>query len=400
MRRRVKITGLGPVTPAGIGREDFFHGINQSVSRVRAITRFDPAAGAFVGAEIPEFDLKAYAPEENPRRLSRHTQFGLVAAMLALQDAGLASVNVSELNPIIITGTSIMDVDKIGRGIETVIKRGSRYSQAASIIYETSTVNIAAKIAQRLQVPTRMLTVQTSCCSGTDAIGQGADLVADGQTDLALAGGSECPLVYYPMLGFNASELSPTSDSMPEKACRPFDLWRSTGVLGEGACIFVLEPESSPRPALAWITGYGYANDQDGQTAAGLVETVRQALANARRRPDEVEYINAWGTGHRVIDANESRAMEGLYGARLSEIPVSSIKGAIGTALGASGPIQMASTVLSMQHGLIPPTVNWETPDPACPLNLSNQPRRLSVKIAVVNSHGLSGSNSALVIEK
>jgi 3-oxoacyl-(acyl-carrier-protein) synthase len=118
------------------------------------------------------------------------------------------------------------------------------------------------------------------------------------------------------------------------------------------------------------------------------------------RRPDEVEFINAWGTGHRVIDANESRAMENLYGRRLPEIPVSSIKGAVGTALGASGPIQVASTVLSMQHGLIPPTVNWETPDPACPLNLSNRPRRLSVKIAVVNTHGLSGSNSALVIEK
>jgi 3-oxoacyl-(acyl-carrier-protein) synthase len=187
---------------------------------------------------------------------------------------------------------------------------------------------------------------------------------------------------------------------MPTKACRPFDLWRSTGVLGEGACIFVLETEDSPRPALAWITGYSYANDQDRQTAMGLVETVRQALANARRRPEEVDYINAWGTGHRVIDANESRAMLEIYGSHLAEIPVSSIKGAIGTALGASGPIQAASTALSLHLGLLPPTVNWETPDPACPLNLSGQMRRLPVKIAVVNSHGLSGSNSALVLEK
>jgi 3-oxoacyl-[acyl-carrier-protein] synthase II len=399
MRRRVKITGLGPVTPAGIGREAFFRGINEPVSRVKAITRFDPAAGQFVGAEIADFDLKRYAPDDNPKRLSRHTQFSLVAAMLALRDAGLTLAGLAGHHPVVVTGTSIMDFDKIGRGMELVMKKGARYTQG-SIMYEASVANVAGKIVEWLGVPARMLTMQTSCCSGLDAIGQAAELIASGQADLALCGGSECPLSYYPMLGFNASELSPATHDLPGKACRPFDLWRSTGVLGEGAANFVLEPESSPRPAVAWITGYGYANDQDGQTAMGLVECVRQALANAQRRPEEVDFINAWGTGHRVIDANESRAMAHLFGDRLGEIPVSSIKGAIGTALGASGPIQAASAALSLYHGLIPPTVNWETPDPACPLNLSGQPRRLPVRVAVVNSHGLSGSNAALVIEK
>lgn len=399
MRRRVKITGLGPVTPAGIGREEFFRGINEPVSRVRAITRFDPAAGQFVGAEIPDFDLKRYAPDENPKRLSRHTQFSLVAAMLALKDAGLTLGDLAGQNPVVVTGTSIMDFDKIGRGMELVMKKGSRYTQG-SIMYEASVANVAGKIVEWLGVSARMLTMQTSCCSGLDAVGQAAELIASGQADLALCGGSECPLSYYPMLGFNASELSPATNETPEKACRPFDLWRSTGVLGEGAAIFVLEPETSPRPAVAWITGYSYANDQDGQTAMGLVDCIRKALANAQRRPDEVDYINAWGTGHRVIDANESRAMAHLYGRRLPEIAVTSIKGAIGTALGASGPIQTASTALSLHHGLLPPTVNWDNPDPACPLNLSGQPRRLPVRVAVVNSHGLSGSNSALVLER
>ncbi len=399
MRRRVKITGLGPVTPAGIGREEFYRGINEPVSRVRAITRFDPAAGPFIGAEIADFDLKRHAPDENPRRLSRHTQFSLVAAMLALKDAGLTTGEMARLNPVVVTGTSIMDFEKIGRGMELVMKKGARYTPG-SIMYEASVANVAGKIVEWLGIPARMLTLQTSCCSGLDAIGQGAELVATGQAGLVLAGGSECPLSFYPMLGFNASELSPAISEHPEKACRPFDLWRSTGVLGEGACIFVLEEEDSPRPALAWVAGYGYANDQDGQTALGLVPTIRQALANALHRPDEVDFINAWGTGHRIIDANESSAMHQLYGDRLGEIPVSSIKGAIGTALGASGPIQTASTVLSLLHGLLPPTVNWETPDPACPLNLSNQPRRLPVNLAVVNSHGLSGSNSALVLER
>jgi 3-oxoacyl-[acyl-carrier-protein] synthase II len=399
MRRRVKITGLGPVTPAGIGREEFFHGINEPVSRVRAITRFDPAAGLFIGAEVADFDLKRFAPDENPRRLSRHTQFSLVAAMLALQDAGLTPGELAPLHPVVVTGTSIMDFEKIGRGMELVLKKGSRYTPG-SIMYEASVANVAGKIVEWLGIPARMLTLQTSCCSGLDAVGQGAELVASGQAALVLAGGSECPLSFYPMLGFNAAELSPAISEQPEKACRPFDLWRSTGVLGEGACIFVLEEESSPRPALAWVAGYGYANDQDGQTAMGLVPTVRQALANALRRPEEVDFINAWGTGHRVIDAHEAGAMHQVYGERLAEIPVSSIKGAIGTALGASGPIQTASAVMSLCHGVLPPTVNWETPDPVCPLNLSNQARRLPVSLAVVNSHGLSGSNSALVLEK
>ena len=399
MRRRVKITGIGPVTPAGIGRDSFFRGINEPVSRIRAITRFNPEAGQFIGAEITGFDLKDYTTDENPKRLSRHTQFSLVAAMLALKDAGLSRADLAKLNPVVLTGTSIMDFDKIGRGMELVMKKGTRYTQG-SIMYEASVANVAGKIVEWLDVPVRMLTMQTSCCSGLDAVGQAADLIASGQADLALCGGSESPLSYYPMLGFNASELSPATNEIPEKACRPFDLWRSTGVLGEGASVFVLEPETSPRTAIAWITGYSYANDPDGQTAMGLVDCVRQALANACRRPEEVDFINAWGTGHRVIDANESRAMTHLYGGRLPEIAVSSIKGAIGTALGASGPIQTASTALSLFHGIIPPTVNWEAPDPACPLNLSNQPRRLPVRLAVVNSHGLSGSNAAVVLEK
>jgi len=162
----------------------------------------------------------------------------------------------------------------------------------------------------------------------------------------------------------------------------------------------VLEPDSSPRPALAWITGFGFANDSDGQTAMGLVDAIKHALANARRRPDEVGYINAWGTGHRFIDANETAALQKVYGHHLANVPVSSIKGAIGTALGASGPIQTASTVLSLVTGVLPPTVNWNTPDPGCPLNLSNQPRRVQINVAVVDAHGLSGSNSALVLER
>lgn len=399
MRRRVKITGIGPVTPAGIGREAFFRGINESVSRIGMITKFKEEAGSFVGAEIKGFDLRNFAPEENPRRLSRHTQFGLAAAILAIEDAGLTIGQISQLNPSVVTGTSIMDIDKISRGVQVVAQKGPRYS-LASTIYESSVVNVPGKICNYLGVPARMIAVQTSCCSGLDAIGQAFDLIAEGQSDLAIAGGSEAPLSFHPMLEFNAAELSPASDQFPERACRPFDLWRSTGVLGEGASMMILEPEESPRPAYAWITGYGYASDAGGLAGEGISEAARIALANAGRRAKEVDYICAWGPGHRAIDTNEATALSRVFDAKLSEIPVSSIKGLIGTALAASGAIQTASTALSLYHGILPPTVNWETPDPQCPLNLSAQARYISANVAIVNAHGLSGSNAVVVLEK
>jgi 3-oxoacyl-(acyl-carrier-protein) synthase len=399
MRRRVKITGIGPVTPAGIGREAFFHGINLPISRVGPITRFAPEAGSFIGAEVSDFDIKNYAPNENPRRLSRHTQFGLVAAMLALKDAGLTSEDIARLNPAVVTGTSIMDIDRISRGVQVVSKKGVRHSMA-STIYETSVVNVPGKISSYLGIPARMIAVQTSCCSGLDALGQAADLIAEGQSNLAIAGGSEAPLTFHPLLEFNAAELSPTNDTDIERSCRPFDLWRSTGVLGEGAAVMILEPEESPRPAYAWITGYGYASDAHKLAGEGIADAALIALANARRRPEEVDYICAWGPGHRVIDTNEASAMQRVFGSRLSEIPATSIKGSVGTALAGAGAIQLASTALALRFGVIPPTVNWETPDPQCPLNLSSKARYLDSHVAVVNAHGLSGSNAVLVIEK
>lgn len=398
MRRRVKITGIGPVTPAGIGREAFFKGINEPVSRVRAIKRYSPEAGAFIGAEVEDFDLRLFAPGENPRRLSRHTQLGLAAAILALRDAGLTRDEVSALKPAVVSGTSIMDMEKISRGVQVVAQKGPRYSMA-STIYESSVVNVPGKICTYLDIPARMIAVQTSCCSGLDAVGQAADLIAEGQADLAIAGGSEAPLSFHPLLEFNAAELNPSTDETPEKSCRPFDLWRSTGVIGEGAAMLILEPEESPRPAYSWITGYGYASDGNALAGEGIADAARIALANAQRRPAEVDYICAWGPGHRSIDINECTALRRIFGDLLAGIPAVSLKGAIGTALAAAGPIQAASVALSMRYGQVPPTVNWETQDPQCPLNLSAQTRYLGPKVAMINAHGLSGSNAVIVME-
>ncbi len=399
MRRRVKITGIGPVTPAGIGREDFFRGINEPVSRVRAITRFDPAAGQFVGAEVPDFDLTHYAPGESTKRMPRHTQFGLAAAILALQDAGLTPKDFRGKNPIIITGTTMMDCESVSKTIELVTKKGPRYGLVSSVTQALS-VSIPDKISQYLDTPSRIMALQTACCSGLDSIGHGAEYIATGQADYVLCGGSEAPLYYHPMLELGLAELSPKSDATPEKICRPFDLWRTTGVIGEGACMFILEPEESPRPACAWVTGYGYANDHSDQIGSGWYDSIRMALANGMVATEDINYISAWGPGHREIDFKEAQSLKRIFGDLLSSIPVTSIKGAVGSGMAAAGAIQIASAAMTLQRGIIPPTVNWETPDPDCPLSLSNVARRIGPKIALVNGHGISGSNSSLVLER
>lgn len=399
MRRRVKITGLGPVTPAGIGRTAFFDGINEPVSRVRALNRYGDEVGPQVGADVRSFDLQEFAPDENPRRLSRHTQLGLVAAILALDDAKISRAELKTLNTVVVTGTSVMDIDKISQGVRAVTLRGPKFSMA-STIHESSVLNVPGKIAEYLGNKPRMLSLQTSCCSGLDALGQAFELIATGQADLAFAGGSESPLSFHPILEFAAAELNPTNIEEPGRSCRPFDLWRSAGAISEGACIFTLEPESSPRPAIAWISGYGYATDPDFRAGFGIAEATRMALLNACRYPADVGYINAWGPGHREIDVYECHALRFAYGPALKRIPVVSLKGAIGTPLGASGPIQAASVALSLREGILPPTVNWETEDPSCVLNLSRAPRHLFPEIAIVNAHGLAGSNACLVLEK
>jgi len=199
MRRRVKITGIGPVTPAGIGREAFFKGINEPVSRIHAITRFDPSAGPFVGAEVVGFDLLDYAPSESPKRIPRHTQFALAGAILALQDAGLDISDLKNQNPFIITGTTMMDCDSVSKTIELVAKKGPRFGLVSSVSHALSAA-IPDKISRYIDTPSRIMSLQTACCSGIDSIGQGAEFIATGQTNFVICGGAEAPLYYHPML--------------------------------------------------------------------------------------------------------------------------------------------------------------------------------------------------------
>ena len=399
-RRRVKITGIGPVTPAGIGRKAFWDGILEPVSRIRPFTRLSPDLGPFVAAHLERFRIEDYVDRSLvPKSSARHTLFAIAGAALALQDAGLSILEVNKSSSVVVVGACVMDFEGIGRTVEGVISKGIR-GALGRVVYTTNAACLAASVAQVLKIDARTTSVQSSCCTGLDAIGHAARLVSSGEADIAICGGADAPLFRCPLVELRSIGMTPETVENAERIDRPFDLWRTTGVVSEGASIFVIEAEDSPRPGYSFISGYSYANDQPNNLCGGMATAMKLALGDAQIRPDAVEMINAWGPGHRLIDAGEVRSLQQVFGAALSGIPTVSIKGAIGNPLGAAPAIQVASAALGLRHDLIPPTVNWEYPDPGCMLNLSGSLRAIAHRNTLINAHGLSGVNASLVLEK
>lgn len=399
-RRRVKITGIGPVTPAGIGREEFWRGILEPVSRIRPYDKLGESDGPLVAAYLKRFNISDYADKARlPKGAARHTLFAVAASILALRDAGIDPASLESGGTAVVVGSSLLDFGSIGEAIESVNKRGPR-GALARVVYTASGTSTPSAINLALGTAARTMSMQSSCCSGLDAIGYASDLIARGEVEIAICGGTEAPLHRFPILELRAAGLTPTTTEMSDRVARPFDLWRTTGVVSEGACMIVLEADESPRPAYAYVDGYAFANDEASDLCGGLVTAARIAMAEGGIRPTQVEAINAWGPGHKLIDRGEADAMRRIFGEEASAIPVVSIKGAIGNALGATPAIQVATAALGQWHSCLPPTVNWQYPDPDCPLNLSAKPRFTEHGVTLVNAHGVGAVNSCMVIQR
>jgi 3-oxoacyl-(acyl-carrier-protein) synthase len=399
-RRRVKITGIGPVTPAGTGREEFWRGILEPVSRVRPFHKLGTEHGQFVAAYMDDFDVSKFVdPTKIPKGAARHSLLAVAAAVLALQDAGITQEEFVAATGAIVTGTSLMDFGAIVSSIDAVTRRGARAAHARTI-FTTNVTGVQDAISQVLGASARAMAIQSACCSGMDAIGYAAELISNGEVDMAICGGTEAPLHRFPMLEFRLAGMTPFNSEMPERVARPFDLWRTTGVVSEGATMVVIEPEDSPRPGYSFISGYGFAHDGVDDLCGGIAVAAKQAMAAARVRPPQIEVINAWGPGHRQIDEAEYRAMTNVFPGGLAEIPTVSIKGSVGSALGAAPAIQIATAALGQRFGLVPPTVNWVQSDPGCPLNLTNRMRAIEHQVTLVNSHGIGGVNACMVLER
>jgi 3-oxoacyl-(acyl-carrier-protein) synthase len=316
-----------------------------------------------------------------------------------MDDAGLSMQTLKGSSPLVVVGASLMDFGSINKGVDLIVRKGVVNALPTSV-FSASVSSISGTIGEIIGGPTRTLALQSACCAGLDAIGHAAERVAEGEAEIAICGGTEAPLYFHPMLELKMAGLAPGNPEKPEQQCRPFDLWRTTGVIGEGACILVLEPECSPREGYAYVAGYAFASDPLLQPGVGMQLAMQLALANARLRMRQVECISAWGPGHRLIDEAEAQALVAIFGETLKSIPTVSIKGAIGNPLGAAGAIQAGCAALGLQQSMVPPTVNWQMPDPACPLALSARALFVNHGTVLVNAHGLSGTNTCLILNR
>ncbi|PZR72196.1 MAG: beta-ketoacyl-[acyl-carrier-protein] synthase II [Chthoniobacterales bacterium] len=407
-RNRVVITGMGVVAPNGIGLEAFWDSLLKCRSGVGPITFFDASdLKSQIAGEVKNFDPRQFIePELKPKRMARHTQLAYAAAMMALDDAGL-EINEAYLpNPTpVVVGVSTSAMDVIENSISNFQNRGGNGMSptAVSALTPQAAANL---IADRIGARAHADTVSSACPSGLDAVATAANMIANGEAELAIAGGADAPITKHTFAAFTASGLSSCQNGAPQRASRPFDLNRDSGVISEGAGMFILEnaERASARGARVYLEVCGYARHRDRsaeEPGSGLVDAMQFALANSAKTTEEIDYISAYGPGHPILDSVEVRYIKEVFGKHAYEIPVSSIKGVTGNPLAAGGPFQIVACALSIRDQTVVPTANYETPDPECDLDfVPNRPRKGCLNSVLINVRGLGGSASSLVVER
>src|SRR3954447_8276075 len=406
-KNRVVISGMGVLAPNGTGLKAYWESLLSGKSGVGPITLFDATNfRSRIAGEVKNFDPLDYIePELKPRRMARHTQLAYAATMMALADAQM-DINDLQLpspTPVII-GVSTSALDVIEKVFDEVSSnQPNKVSPAAlSASQPQASANL---IADRLGVCANATTVSSACPSGLDAIADAAQMIARGDAEVAIAGGADAPITPLAMASFTATGLSSFRNDEPETASRPFDLTRDSGVISEGAGIFVLEDldRALARGVHPYLEIKGYAKQRDAtpeQPASGLEASMRMALANAGRSTKDIDYISAYGPGHPILDAIETDIIKRVFGPRAYHVPVSSIKGVTGNPLAAGGPFQVIACALSVRNCMIVPTSNYETADPRCDLDIvPNRPRRANLNSVLVNVRGLGGSASTMVLD-
>ena len=408
--RRVVVTGLGVVSPVGIGTRDFWRSLCEGVSGVEKITRFDISSYPVqIAAEVKGFDSLQYMEKKDLKKMDLFIQYALAAAVMSAEDAKLA-VNSGNSHRIgVLVGAGIGGLWTIEEHHKILLSRGP--NRISPYFIPSLITNLAAgQISIRLGAKGPNSCVATACATGTHAIGESFKIIQRGAADVMIAGGCESAITPLAIAGFSSMRALSTRNDEPQRASRPFDAKRDGFVMGEGAGILILEELSHAlsrgAPIYAEVSGYGMSGDAYHITATspggeGAARCMQMALEDAGARPEEIDYINAHGTSTDHNDLAETQAIKTIFGDHAYRVAVSSIKSMIGHLLGAAGAVEAAATVLSIKEGMIPPTINYEYPDPECDLDyVPNQGRKAEVKLALSNSFGFGGTNACLVLKR
>jgi len=409
-RTRVVVTGLGCLSPIGNSAATTWESALAGRSGVGPITQFDASSlQTRFAAEVKDFDPQASLGRREARRMDRCTQLASAAALEAVSHAGLAIDDGNRDRVGIVLGTGMGGAGTLVGETRKFVERGPRWV-SPHLIPMMLPDAAPGQIAIMLGARGPNMSVITACASGTNAIGEGTAMIRRGAADVILAGGSEAGIVDVAVAGFSIMGALSERNDDPERASRPFDRNRDGFIVGEGAAFLVLESEAFARargaPILAEVSGYGTTNDAfhisaPAENGAGAASCMRLALGDADLRPDDIDYINAHGTSTPLNDRSETIAIKTVFGEAAYSVPVSSTKSMTGHLLGAAGTLEAIFCIQALRTGILPPTINYETPDPECDLDyIPNERRHVEIDTALSNSFGFGGHNASVIFTR
>ncbi len=408
--RRVVITGIGMITPAGKSKDENWDNIRNGRSGIGPITRFDAQHHASrIAGEVKNYDANQYFDRKDLRKYDPFIQFALIAADEAVKDSGLNLDALNKERAGVYIGSGIGGIHTIEVNKEILMQKGP--DRISPFFLPACIANLAAgQVSIKFAFKGPNLANCTACATGSHAIGDSFRIIQRGEADIMLAGGAEYPITPLGVAGFTAMRALSTRNDEPQKASRPFDKGRDGFVVAEGSAILLLESlESAHRRGAriyAEVIGYGFTGDAYHMTAPdpeadGAYRAMRNAVADAMLKPEDIAYINAHGTSTELNDKSETHAIKRLFGEHALKLAVSSTKSMTGHMLGATGSAEAAYTALAITHSFIPPTINYETPDPDCDLNYTpNQGVSRDIPYAISNSFGFGGTNASLLLKK
>jgi 3-oxoacyl-[acyl-carrier-protein] synthase II len=407
---RVVVTGVGAVAPNGIGIESFWQNIIHGVSGIAPITRFDASRhDVRIAGEVKGFDPLQWLEKKEVRKMDRFIHYAVAAAQMAYDDSGLKVTDDNCERIGVFVGTGMGGIPALEESHKVLMEKGP--GRISAFFIPSIITNLASgQISMRFGMKGPNSCVCTACATGNHAIGDSLRIIQRGDADVMLAGGAEAVITPLTIGGFCSMKALSTRNDEPTRASRPFDKDRDGFVMGEGSGLMVLESLEHARRRnariYAEIVGYGMSADayhitQPAPEGEGAVRSMRLTLADAKVAPSQVDYINAHGTSTPAGDVNETLAIKAVFNEHARSVAISSTKSMTGHLLGAAGGIESVITVLTIQHGLLPPTINLDTPDPECDLDyIPNAARRADVRYALTNSFGFGGTNASLLFKK